>query len=298
MKRLVTALALITLIWAVPQAVGQTVGAPSGLSYVQTIKRAATSTTLNSSSSVVGPTDPLTLTAALSYPTSGQATGNVTFTVDNGSTPVVNYTAPVLNGVATLGTLLPTGTLSITATYSGDANLLSSSSAAITLTVLGPADFDFSVSPLSVTQGQTGSATTTVTSLNGFHGSITFTCASPITTLGCGFLPTSLAVPTPVGQVNASAPGGSLAFSVTTIATTVERAGLIGVFFLSFMSFGQRRKYFVMLAVATLFVMMVGCGTSTRYLQEDGTPKGTYSVTVTGMSGSLSHTKTVLVTVR
>ncbi len=298
MKRLVTALALITLIWAVPQAVGQTVGAPSGLSYVQTIERAATSTTLNSSSSVVGPTDPLTLTAALSYPTSGQATGNVTFTVDNGSTPVVNYTAPVLNGVATLGTLLPTGTLSITATYSGDANLLSSSSAAITLTVLGPADFDFSVSPLSVTQGQTGSATTTVTSLNGFHGSITFTCASPITTLGCGFLPTSLAVPTPVGQVNASAPGGSLAFSVTTIATTVERAGLIGFFFLSFMSFGQRRKFFVMLAVATLFVMMVGCGTSTRYLQEDGTPKGTYSVTVTGMSGSLSHTKTVLVTVR
>jgi hypothetical protein len=268
------------------------------LSYVQTIKQAATSTTLNSSSSVVGPTDPLTLTAVLSYPTSGQATGNVTFTVDNGSTPVGNYTAPVLNGVATLGTLLPTGTLTITATYSGDANLLSSSSAAITLTVLGPADFDFSVSPLSVTQGQTGSATTTVTSLNGFHGSITFTCASPITTLGCGFLPTSLAVPTPVGQVNASAPGGSLAFSVTTIATTVERAGLIGVFFLSFMSFGQRRKYFVMLAVATLFVMMVGCGTSTRYLQEDGTPKGTYSVTVTGMSGSLSHTKTVLVTVR
>ena len=72
MKRLVTALALITLIWAVPQAVGQTVGAPSGLSYVQTIKRAATSTTLNSSSSVVGPTDPLTLTAVLSYPTSGR----------------------------------------------------------------------------------------------------------------------------------------------------------------------------------------------------------------------------------
>jgi hypothetical protein len=298
MKRLVTALALITLIWAVPHAVGQTAGTPSGLSYVQTIKRAATSTTLNSSSSVVGPTDPLTLTAVLSYPTSGQATGNVTFAVDNGSTPVGNYTAPVLNGVATLATLLPTGTLTITATYSGDANLLGSSSAAITLNVLGPADFDFSVSPLSVTQGQTGSATTPVTSLNGFHGSITFTCASPITTLGCGFLPTSLAVPTPVGQVNASAPAGSLAFSVTTIATTVERAGLIGAFFLSFMSFRQRRKYFVMLAVATLFVMMVGCGTSTRYLQEDGTPKGTYSVTVTGMSGSLSHTKTVLVTVR
>ena len=298
MKRLVTALALITLIWAVPHAVGQTAGTPSGLSYVQTIKRAATSTTLNSSSSVVGPTDPLTLTAVVSYPISGQATGNVTFTVDNGSTSVGNYTAPVLNGVATLATLLPTGTLTITATYSGDANLLGSSSAAITLTVLGPADFDFSVSPLSVTQGQTGSATTTVTSLNGFYGSITFTCTSPITTLECGYLPTSLAVPTPVGQVNASAPGGSLAFSVTTIATTVERAGLIGALFLGFMSFRQRRKYFVMLAVATLFVMMAGCGTSTRYLQEDGTPKGTYSVTVTGMSGLLSHTKTVLVTVR
>ena len=60
-----------------------------------------------------------------------------------------------------------------------------------------------------------------------------------------------------------------------------------------------RRAYFLALLVAvTLALLLTGCGTGTRYIQQDGTPKGTYSVTVTGTSGTLSHTQTVLVTVR
>jgi len=47
-----------------------------------------------------------------------------------------------------------------------------------------------------------------------------------------------------------------------------------------------------------LCLLLTGCGTGTRYVQHDGTPKGTYSITVTGTSGKLSHTQTVLVTVR
>jgi hypothetical protein len=110
-------------------------------------------------------------------------------------------------------------------------------------------------------------------------------------------LPAVVTVPTPVGLVTASAPGGQASFNVTTIATTVTHASLIGVFVLSLASINRKRKYLLMLAVAMLG-LTVGCGTRTRYLQTDGTPKGTYAITVTGASGALSHTKTVLVTVR
>lgn len=294
MKKFVASLTFITLTLAATFAVGQT--APS-TSYMQSINRAATETTLNASSSVVGPTNPLTLTAVVTYPQNGQVTGNVTFTVENANVVVATYTAPVsANGTATVSPTLPSGTLSLLAAYSGDSNLLGSSSSPITQSVLGDADFDFTLTPISVPQGQDASVPATVTAINGFKGSISFTCASPISSLGCGVAPNALTVPAPVGAVSPSAPGGQFAVNVTTIATTVTHAGLIGVLLLSLGSIKRRRKYLLMLAAATL-ALTVGCGTGTRYLQTDGTPKGTYAVTVTGTSGSLSHTKTVLVTV-
>ena len=101
----------------------------------------------------------------------------------------------------------------------------------------------------------------------------------------------------PQSQTTTSASAGSVALSVTTFATTVEKAGLLGAFLLSFLSF-KRRKHLALLGAVMLALLLTGCGTGTRYVQQDGTPKGTYSVTVTGTSGKLSHTQTVLVTVR
>ena len=60
--------------------------------------------------------------------------------------------------------------------------------------------------------------------------------------------------------MKSSAPGGQFAVNVTTIATTVTHAGLIGVLLLSLGSIKQRRKYLLMLAAATL-ALTVGCGT-------------------------------------
>ena len=148
------AFALLTVLLALPHAYGQM----SGASYVETIDQAPTTLTLNSSSSVVALETPPLLSAVVSYPKSGQTAGNVTFTVENGSTVVATNTAPVdLTGVATWSPSLPTGTFTIFAVYSGDSNLLGSTSPAISQTVLGPPDFSFSVSPFSVAQGQTGS---------------------------------------------------------------------------------------------------------------------------------------------
>ena len=104
-------------------------------------------------------------------------TGNVTFTVENANVVVATYTAPVnANGTATVSPTLPSGTLSLLAAYSGDSNLLGSSSSPITQSVLGDADFDFTLTPISVPQGQDASVPATVTAINGFKGSISFTC--------------------------------------------------------------------------------------------------------------------------
>jgi hypothetical protein len=281
--------------FAVPFARGQ----QSAASYIQAINRAPTNTSLSLSASIVGPTNPMTLTATVAYPPNGQASGSVTFTAKNGAVVVASNTSSVTtNGQATWTTLLPTGNLTIDAVYSGDSNLLGSTATpAATATVLGPADFKFASNAISVTAGQIGSSVNAVQSLNGFHGPITFTCASPNATIDCNFLPYVFTIPSPIGQIQPSATVGSVAFNVTTLATTVERAGLFGAFLLSCMSLKRRRKYLVLLATAFL-CLLVGCGTSTRYLQHDGTPKGTYSMTVTGTSGALSHTQTILVTVK
>ena len=288
------AFALLTFLLALSHAYGQM----SGASYLETISQAPTSVTLNSSSSVVALETPPTLSAVVSFPNSGQTTGNVIFTVENGSAVVATGTAPVnLTGLATWSPSLPSGTFTIFAVYSGDSNLLGSTSPAIPQTVLGPADFSFSVSPFSVAQGQSAATPVSVTAINGFHGTIAFSCASQSSEVDCGLLPNALMVPAPVAQTTTSASAGNVALSATTFATTVQKAGLFGAFLLSFLSF-KRRKRLALLAAVALPLLLIGCGTGTRYVQQDGTPKGTYSITVTGTSGKLSHTQTVLVTVR
>jgi hypothetical protein len=115
--------------------------------------------------------------------------------------------------------------------------------------------------------------------------------------MDCGLSPAVLTVPAPASQATTSDPAGSVALSVTTFATTVEKAGLLGAFLLSFLSL-TRHKRLALLGAIMLALLLTDCGTGTRYVQHDGTQKGTYSVTVTGTSGTLSHTQTVLVTVR
>jgi hypothetical protein len=270
----------------------------SGASYLETIDQAPTTLALRSSSSVVDLETPLTLSAVVSYPQSGQITGIVTFTVENGSSVVATSTAQVnLTGVATWSPSLPSGTFTIFAVYNGDSNLLGSTSPAISQSVLGTPDFSLAVSQFSVAQGQTGVTPVTVTAINGFHSTITFSCASPSSEMDCGLSPTVLTVPAPASQTSTSAPAGSVELSVTTFATTVGKAGLLGAFLLSFLSF-KRRKHLALPGAVMLALLLTGCGTGTRYVQQDGTPKGTYSVTVTGTSGTLSHTQIVLVTVR
>jgi hypothetical protein len=49
--------------------------------------------------------------------------------------------------------------------------------------------------------------------------------------------------------------------------------------------------------IAGIMLLQPGCGSSSPASVTGGTPAGTYTITITGTSGSVSHTTTVLLTV-
>ena len=288
------AFALLTLLLALSHAHGQA----SDASYQQSISQAPTSLTISTSSSVVGLESPPTLSAAIAYPASGQTTGNVTFTVENGSTVVATGTAAVnLTGVATWAPSLPTGRFTILAVYSGDSNLLGSGSGLISQTVLGPGGFQ----PLGLTIVRCPGAVGSGAGLGHLdqwlprRDRIQLRLAVPPRWIAVCCQDRS-ACPHPL-VVTPIDIGGRCLAECDDLPHHGPARGIAGAFLLSLLSLRRRRRR-LLPASAALALLLTGCGTPTRYVQHDGTPKGSYSITVTGTSGQLSHSQTVLVTVQ
>jgi len=136
----------------------------------------------------------ITLTATVSSPlNNGPFTGTMTFLDGKSALASVAVSA---GGVATYTTSsLAVGTHSLTASYAGDPNYVSASSpTAITVVVTAPA---YSVTltsaaGIAIVQGQSGSATYSLTSIGGYSGKITVTCAPPLPQyVGCTYAPAS-----------------------------------------------------------------------------------------------------------
>ena len=194
-----------------------------------TVGTATSTTSLASSAnpSIFGQS--VTFTATVSP---SAATGTVTFL--DGSTQL--GTATLVSGKVTFSTSsLSVGSHTITAKYSGDTNVASSTSSPIVQTVnpVPPGDFSLSASPSSrtVTRGSSTTYTATITRQPGFTGQVGFTVAG---------LPS----------------GASGTFSPKTVSNP-----------------------------GTLSTLRIT--TSSR------TQTGTYTVTITGTSGSLIHSATV-----
>src|SRR6266403_1672610 len=264
----------------------------------QTVNKMGDATSVASSNnpSIFG--SAVTFTATVKPATgSGTPTGTVTF---NDGTTVLG--AGTLSGATATFTTsgLTGGTHSITAIYGGDANFANSTSPGLTQTV---ADFSLSASPTAAaaTAGSTSTYALTITPQGGFSQTISFQCSgAPM-----------LAVCTAPGSVSPT--GGSYApfnITVTTMAQslvppdTIVRgpwAGLrIGLtWLLALMACAilsrlatPRRGYVWQVSSVAMFVLLLcaGCtgvaGTSST--PKAGTPPGTYTLTLTGTSGSLS----------
>ena len=261
------------------------------------VAQAASSTRLSTSGGVATNGSKVTLTAQVTS-VAGTPTGTVTFL--DGST--VLGTAPVNSaGTATLTlSTLPTGVLSLTASYGGDTSYLSSTS---TPTVTQVEDFAIAPSAgtpsVPVVPGASANFTVALTpAAGGFLSPITLTATGLPPGATYSFSPATV---TPGSAVTSSVLTVQTAKPVSTARNLGSAAGIALALLL--LPFGLSRKARAVVKEARLLSVvgallllgsvagLTGCGTSNGFF---GRPAQTYTVTVTGTSGTLVHSTQVV----
>lgn len=162
-------------------------------------------------------------------------------------------------------------------------------------------DFSFTASPQSqtVTAGGSANYMLNLSAVNGFSGTVTFTCASG-SGITCTFNPPSVS-PTGTGvmtTMTVQTSSGVTHYGPMALLLHIGGAGLFGVVLLGA---GKRRRFtsavLAMSFVVVLAVTMlgsIGCGGASS----GATNRGTASIAVTAASGTLMHTTMVNLTVQ
>jgi hypothetical protein len=257
------------------------------------IAQAPTQTELTASSSAPGLGLPVTLTVQASSTTSGVPTGSVTL-LDGSTTLAV---VPLASGAATyITSSLALGAHNLSASYSGDANFLPSSSATAELAVGPASDFTLTATGATAQSIPAGSAATYNFSV-AMQGAA---MASPIA-LAVQGVPAGA---TPSFSPNYIPPGGAVTSFTLTIQTPLPLAmqerkprpfapGAVGfgtrsalaVLLLPVVALAQRRrKIFGSMAIALcilLATLATGCGNRINP-DNQSINSTTYTLTVTG----------------
>jgi hypothetical protein len=192
------------------------------------------------------------------------------------------------------------GTQTITAVYSGDAYYISATQSTTITVTPSTATYGLSASTLgTINAGSFGSATITISSSNGYAGTVTLGCALTASPTGATVLPTCTASTAPI-VLSATTTSGTGAISISTTTTTAasRHTGgvLAGAFALGFLAlFGipaRRRALRSLLGCLLLLAVLVGgvasCGggggssSGTGGGGSTGVTVGTYTFTVTG----------------
>jgi subtilase family serine protease len=205
-----------------------------------------------------------------------------------------------------LGTVLSVGTQALSVAFTpADTTDYKAATATNSVNVTIAPDFMVAATPGSgtVNAGQTASFTLGVTPLNGFNSAVTLAVSGLPTYATATFTPATLT------------PAGAIVNSTLVIATNVHAAleaprspgwlapaGGGAVLACLVLLVPRRRRLVSMLAALALGALLVsagGCGGggSTSTTTTVKTPDGTYPLTVTATSGSLSHSASISLTV-
>ncbi len=270
------------------------------------IAKAPTQITLTASTTTLNLGSPITFTAAVASTTTGSPTGTVRFY--SGATLLNSSPAQVTNGTATLTlSTLSLGSQSITAIYGGDTNFLTSTSNSLAEMVTASPTFTISVSPGSQTvlPGVTATYAVSLAPSNA-------TFVNPVS-LSVRGLPTgTIATFTP----SSIAAGSGASTSTLAIATSNESALLnrqprrryttpaLALLLIS-LAFNRRfrrnaarlsrgGKMLALLLMLVALGSLAGCGGGGFFSH----PKQTSTITITAVSGSVTQTTSVTLTVQ
>ncbi len=196
----------------------------------------------------------------------------------------------------------PVGTTSVILTVVDTKGATAQATASVT--VVNPGFTLAAMTPsVSATAGASATEQLTYTPTPGVSGAVTLACSNLPAKSACSFAPSTVAS------------GNVLTTVAVTISTTASTAAAIehrkifyaawlpftglGLLGIAFMIPGKRRRALTMFTLMVLGVSMfaAGCGgsssnKSTSTPVYNGTPKGTYTVTVTGTSSNVTQTTT------
>jgi hypothetical protein len=236
---------------------------------------------------------------AVSLSASGLPSGVTAFFATN---PATNSSMLTLTASSTAATGGP-----VTVTLTGSSGTLTASTA-IALTVTPPSSFTLSGPSITVVAGATTGNTSTITVIpsNGFTGTINLSCSiQPAAVSGqltCSLMPTSVTIAETTPQTST--------LTVTSTATKISRnrinkliwpsTGGTALALLLLCGIPRRRRnWLAMIGLLVLFVSLgaIGCtgggGGGTQ-----GTAPQSYTITVTGASGTLTETGQISLTIQ
>ena len=247
----------------------------------------ASATTVAASVSSITPNGNITLTATVQDANSGSSapSGTVQFQL-NGQN--IGSPTAIVGGQASLTTTLNgnVGTNNLSAFYQGDSTYAESVSSSIPISI---STFALSSSGTTAAVGSAAIANVTINVANNFTTPIALTCTLPLglTESACFINPNSITGTENVSLTVNTTPAHPMSSSLRR--TPLWFAGSGGASLACVLLFvlpRRRRRFRAMSALATLVVLFtaMGCGSASK--TDPGTTKGTYTVVVTGTTGS------------
>jgi subtilase family serine protease len=265
------------------------------------ITQAATGITAAASATTTVPGTPVALTATVTTQSSGVApTGTVTF-FNNGTalsgtvtyTPTAGSASAPAGLVASLSVSFSSGgSESITAKYNGDSNYTASPASAAVVVNVQAFNFTASSNTLTIASpGGSANVTLTITGGTGYNGTVTFastSCTGLPSKTTCSFNPTSvtgngtstLTIKTTAASTAALDPRHGFEWWMGTSTATFAGIFLLG-------AVPKRRRTGLLSLLVLLLAALPGCGGGgSSSTAVPGTPTGSYTVTVTAVSGT------------